>query len=285
MTKMAKYNVHGGHAAYGKPYCGASCLIDESKEDRLVKDALIKYLKSGGATVYDCTVDTGTSQRNVLEKICTKCNKHSVDLDISIHFNSGRNDKKGDGKQGGFEIYATKYDSEKKAVAERMVANMKKLGFDTHGNPYKTTSSLYYLNHTNSKAVLLEVSFVDDFDDVKQYKKVGADAIGKALAEAILNKTVTSVSSTTSSTATTSSATTSSTSTTKTITATVNTSSSSLTVRNSKGSSIGSLKKGKTVKVVKKSATKMAIGGKEYTMAKIQFNDGTGYVAQKYLKF
>ena len=59
---MAVYTVHGGHAAAGKAYCGAVGLLDESVEDRLVKDAVIKYLKQGGAAAHDCTVNTGTSQ-------------------------------------------------------------------------------------------------------------------------------------------------------------------------------------------------------------------------------
>lgn len=187
---MATYTVHGGHAAQGKAYCGAVGLLDESVEDRLIKDAMIKYLRQGGATVYDCTVDTGTSQRNVLSQICAKCNAVASDLDISVHFNSDRNDYKGDGKQGGFEIYATAYTGIKLEVATRMVNKMQPLGFGLHGKPLKTTSGLYFLNHTNAPALLLEICFVDDKDDYDLYKKVGADAIGKALAEAVLNKTI-----------------------------------------------------------------------------------------------
>ena len=182
--------VHGGHAASGKAYCGAVGLLDESVEDRLVKDALIKYLRQAGATAYDCTVDTGTSQRNVLEQICAKCNAIDSDLDISVHLNSERNDYIGDGKQGGFEIYATAYTGIKLEVATRMVNKMQSLGFGLHGKPLKPTSGLYFLNHTNAPALLLEICFVDDKDDYDLYKKIGADAIGRALAEAILNETI-----------------------------------------------------------------------------------------------
>lgn len=183
---MAVYNIHGGHNPAGKIACGASDLLDESKEDRKIAKAIIKYLKKAGATTYNCSVSNGRSQADVLKKICAKCNKHSVNFDGSVHLNSGRNDHKGDKKLGGFEVWATAFTGVKKEVAERAVRNMKKLGFTPHGDPYKTTSNLYYLNHTKAKALLFEICFVDDKDDYLLYKTVGADAIGKAIASAIV---------------------------------------------------------------------------------------------------
>lgn len=187
---MAVYNIHGGHNPSGKIACGASDLLNESKEDRKIAKAIIKYLKKAGATTYNCTVSNGKSQNDVLKKICAKCNQHDVTLDVSVHLNSGRNDHKGDKKLGGFEVWATAYSGVKKEVAQRAVANMKKLGFTAHGDPYKKTSGLYYLNHTKAKALLFETCFVDDKDDYLLYKTTGPDAIGKALAEAITGKTI-----------------------------------------------------------------------------------------------
>ncbi|MEE1493646.1 MAG: N-acetylmuramoyl-L-alanine amidase [Anaerostipes hadrus] len=187
---MAIYNIHGGHNPSGRIACGASDLLDESKEDRKIAKAIIKYLKKAGATTYNCTVSNGKSQNDVLKKICAKCNQHDVTLDVSVHLNSGRNDHKGDKKLGGFEVWATAYSGVKKEVAQRAVANMKKLGFTAHGDPYKKTSGLYYLNHTKAKALLFETCFVDDKDDYLLYKTTGPDAIGKALAEAITGKTI-----------------------------------------------------------------------------------------------
>lgn len=189
---MAKYNVHGGHNPANKIACGAADILDESLEDRLVCKAVIKYLKAAGHTTYNCTVDNGTSQRDVLQKICAKCNAHDVTLDVSIHFNSGRNKHKSNGKPGGFEIWATNYTGIKKEASARIIANLKKLGMNTHGDPYKTTSNLYYLNHTNAKAILVEVEFVDDKDSANIYKKIGYDKIGKAIAEGIIGKSINS---------------------------------------------------------------------------------------------
>ena len=91
---------------------------------------------------------------------------------------------------GGFEVWATNYNGIKKEAAKRIIANMNKLGISSHGDPYKTTSHLYYLNHTNAKALLLEICFVDDVTDVKAYKKIGYNKIGKAIAEGIIGKSI-----------------------------------------------------------------------------------------------
>ncbi len=76
---------------------GAVGLIKESIEDRKVKDEVISLLRKEGHTVYDCTVDYPSSQQDTLNKIIEKCNSNNVDLDISIHFNSGANDERGNG--------------------------------------------------------------------------------------------------------------------------------------------------------------------------------------------
>lgn len=183
-----KINLHAGHNPAGKVACGAVGLLDESKENRLINAEMIKVLKSLGHTVYDCTVNNGTGQTDVLKKICAKDNAHSVDISGSIHLNSGRNDKKGDKKQGGYEINAYNYSGKKKEIAEQCVANMKALGFKTHGNPYKVRTNLYYLKHSKNPCLLHEVCFVDDRDDYELYKKVGYKEVAKALAYGMVNK-------------------------------------------------------------------------------------------------
>lgn len=183
-----RYNVHAGHNPAGKIACGAVGLLDESKENRLIADEIMRLLRLSGNTVYDCTVDNGTSQNDVLKKIVTKCNSHTVDFDFSIHLNSGRSDKTGDGKIGGFEVWVSSTNKGKGEVAERIRKNMKSLGFTDRGT--KTTSSLYVLNKTVAPALLLEVCFVDDKDDYNLYKKAGYKAVAKAIAEGIVGKTI-----------------------------------------------------------------------------------------------
>ena len=86
---MAVYNVHAGHCPKGQGAGGAVGFLQESVEDRLVKNRLISNLRALGNTVYDCTDDTNCTERQNLQRIVVKCNAHSVDKDISIHLNSG----------------------------------------------------------------------------------------------------------------------------------------------------------------------------------------------------
>lgn len=167
-------NVHAGHNPDGKKACGAVGLLRESTEARRVKNQVIKLLREKGHTVYDCTYSNGTSQSDVLNKIVAKCSKHKADLDISIHFNAGKNDKKGDGKTTGTEVLIYSANSKAKPYAERVCKAIAALGFRNRG--VKVRKDLYYLRKTSAPAMLIECCFVDDKDDAKlyNYKKMAA---------------------------------------------------------------------------------------------------------------
>lgn len=203
---MAKYNVHGGH---NRKVPGASGILDEVTEDRKVKDAVIKYLRAAGHTAYDCTDDAGTTQGKNLANIVAKCNSHGVDLDVSIHLNSGRGDSKGDGKTGGVEvlIYSTSVKGVAKDIADE-IADTFGYGLrtdETTPSGYagvKIKKNLYVLKNTKAKALLIECCFVDDKDDAKVWN---ADRCAKAIVRAITGKAVSSGSSTSGSTSSTSS--------------------------------------------------------------------------------
>lgn len=175
---MAVYNVHGGHSLKCR---GVSDLLDEVTEDRAVKNKLIELLRANGNTVYDCTDDYSTTQSANLSSIVSKCNAHNVDLDISIHLNSARNDRVGDGKCGGVEVYG--YDDRIYGTAYRIaesIANTLGIGF--HGAPVKYNKGLYVLRKTRAKAILIECCFVDDRDDVARWDSTKcAMAIASAL--------------------------------------------------------------------------------------------------------
>lgn len=162
-----KINVHAGHNPDGKVACGAVGIIQESTEARKVKNEVISQLKQLGHTVYDCTCDNGTSQANVLTKIVNACNAHTVDLDVSIHFNAGAGDKSGNGKTTGTEVYVYSTNSKAKPYAEKVCAAIAALGFTNRG--VKISTSLYFLKKTNAPAMLIECCFVDDKDDVQLY--------------------------------------------------------------------------------------------------------------------
>lgn len=182
------FNVHAGHNPDGKIACGAVGLIKESTEARKVKDLVIAKLQKLGHTVYDCTVDNGTSQTDVLKKIVAKCNAHTVDLDISIHFNAGANDKKGNGQSTGTEVLVYNKNSKALQYAQNICGKICELGFKNRGVKYG--SSLYFLKRTKSPSCLIEVAFVDDADDVKLYN---TEMVANKIVEAITGKAIKSV--------------------------------------------------------------------------------------------
>lgn len=186
---MASYNVHAGHCPQGKGASGAVGILKESVEDRLVKDEVIRLLRAEGHTVYDCTVNYATTKQGCLDGIVALCNQHAVNLDISIHLNSGRNDYIGDKSTGGTEVF--NYDSRTKGISDRICKNISDtLSIRNRGTKYD--KSLQVLNRTKSLAILIECCFVDDKDDTDRwnYKKCA-----KAIAEGILGRSISSGSS------------------------------------------------------------------------------------------
>lgn len=186
-----RINIHAGHNPDNKIGSGAVGLIKESTEARRVKDQVMSLLKIKGHTVFDCTVNDGKNQSDVLSKIVKKCNANKVDLDVSIHFNSGRNDYKGNGSVGGTEVFIYSTTSGALVPAQRIVRNISKLGYpirdDRIKDDVKTSTSLYVLKNTKSPAVLVECCFVDDADDVSRYD---LNKMANAIANGIMGKNV-----------------------------------------------------------------------------------------------
>lgn len=180
-----KINVHAGHNPAGKTACGAIGFLNESTENRRVKDEVINQLRQLGHTVYDCTVDNGTGQADVLKKIVTKCNAHTVDLDVSLHFNSGAGDSAGNGKTTGTEVYVYSASSSALPYADKICQAIADLGFRNRGVKYSKT--LYVLRKTSSPALLIECCFVDDKDDAAIYNY---QAMASAIVQGITGQTV-----------------------------------------------------------------------------------------------
>jgi len=179
---MATFNLHAGHAPYnsGGAY-GAVGILNESDEARIVKNELKKILEERGHTVYDCTCEKGLSQNKVLNSIVQKCNSHKVDLDISIHLNSGRNDYNGDGNTGGCEVYG--YNDEF-ANAGKAISNAIATGLGIRDRGFKINTDLYVLRKTSNPAILIECCFVDDKDDAEHWN---AQKCAVQIADALRN--------------------------------------------------------------------------------------------------
>lgn len=171
---IMKFNVHGGHN-FIVP--GAGGCFSETSEDRKVKDLVISKLRSLGHTVYDCTDDAGRTAKQNLANIVAKCNAHSVDLDISIHFNAFN------GTAHGTEVW--QYSNKTSTYATNIVNSLAALGFTKRG--VKKSTGLYVLRNTKSKAILIECCFCDNGEDAKIYT---AEKVATAIVKGITGKTV-----------------------------------------------------------------------------------------------
>ena len=174
-----KIAVRGGHCPRVP---GASKFLDELTEDRKVKDSVIKYLRQLGHEVYDVTPPDNINSSNAdLSFGIIKANTYNVDLFVSIHFNKAYDIYNGD--LGSEVCVYTPFDT-----AQRVVNGLAFLGFKNRGQ--KVRPQLYEIRHTNMKAMIIEVCFVESIADVGLYKKLGHDTIGKTIAESIANKKV-----------------------------------------------------------------------------------------------
>lgn len=174
-----KIAVRGGHCP---KVTGASALIDELTEDRKVKDVVIKYLRQLGHEALDVTPPDSTSTSSSdLSYGVNKANNWGADLFVSIHFNKAYDSY--NGALGSEVCVYSNYD-----IAQRVVNGLASLGFKNRGQKIRT--GLYELNHTNMESMIVETCFVEATDDVALYRKLGSDAIGKAIAEAIVNKKI-----------------------------------------------------------------------------------------------
>ena len=177
--KKMKINVHAGHTKQSGKAPGASGIVYESVEDRKIANEVIRLLKGRGHKVYKCTAN-GSNARDNLQRIVRKCNRHDVDLDVSIHLNCYN------GKAHGTETLIYSDSSKAKPYAKRIDANLAKLGFEDRG--VKVRGDLYVLHRTNAPALLIETFFCDSRTDCNLYKKLGYKKIAKAIVNGIAPK-------------------------------------------------------------------------------------------------
>lgn len=172
---MSTYNIHAGHN-FKVP--GASGIFSETEEDRKVKDAVISKLRQLGHTVYDTTDNDGATQSQNLKNIVANCNSHSVDLDISIHFNAYN------GQAHGTEVLLFG-NGRHRNIGQRIVNEISALGFTNRG--IKDGSNLYVVKYTNALAILIECCFCDNAEDAKLYN---AESMANAIVKGITGQTV-----------------------------------------------------------------------------------------------
>lgn len=161
--------ISSGHGRYVR---GAGRFIDEVDEARRVVEAVAKYLRERGATVYVYHDDTSRTQRDNLNAIVAYHNSKQRSLDVSVHFNAAGVT---DAPRGCEVLY---YDA--KQSATNVSKAMSVAGcFKDRGA--KERRDLAFTSRTNMPALLLEVCFVDSKADVELYQR-NFDAICVAIA-------------------------------------------------------------------------------------------------------
>ena len=170
--------INAGHTAkasrpgYGASYKG----FHESDITRDVAKALTSKLKKRGHSITNATIDEAKSQNAYLKQVCEKVNAAGVDLFISLHCNASIS------KLGkGVECYTWKGRQVKEAV--KICENLASLGFKNR--KVKDGSKLYVVKHTKPKAILVELFFLDHYNDRKLYLDHGAEELAEAIADAI----------------------------------------------------------------------------------------------------
>jgi len=153
-------------SGHGKKIRGASCspippYLDEVDEARKVVDQVAIDLRNRGVDVTTYHDDVSTTQNENLNRIVDFHNSKSRDLDISVHFNAHQKTTKAMGTEV---LYVSQ-----QPLATQLSAAIASCGFINRG-PKKRTD-LFFLNHTEMPAVLLEVCFVDSEADSKLYTK------------------------------------------------------------------------------------------------------------------
>lgn len=170
-----RVGINCGHTVSG-PGSGTNGLIAESEHTRLVGYALMRLLKEKEIEIVDCTVDKAQSQKQYLIEVAEAANRQDLDWFISIHFNASI-------MHTGQGVEAFTYDGKKYREALHICSNIADLGFTNRG--IKKGNHLYVIHGTKAKAILVEVCFCDNPEDVDTYGRKGVDAVAQAIANGI----------------------------------------------------------------------------------------------------
>jgi N-acetylmuramoyl-L-alanine amidase len=149
--------ISSGHGLYVR---GASGILDEVDEARLVVESLADNLKMHGVDVAVFHDDVSRSQNENLNRIVDFHNAQVRDLDISVHFNAYEQVEKPMGTEV---LYVTQ-----SVLAEEVSDAIATAGNLIDRGPKKRTD-LFFLNNTAMPAILIEVCFVDSETDANLY--------------------------------------------------------------------------------------------------------------------
>ncbi len=154
MVNNLKVFINPGHAPNGIPDCGAVNPMTGHRESDINYQAgllLEKYLHQAGL---ECKV----LQSDSLSEICEESNAFDADLFVSIHCNAFNSVARGT---------ETLYKSDRglrlaNCIQSQIINNVP----NTIDRGVKLRNDLYVLNSTDAVAVLVELAFIDNTDDL-----------------------------------------------------------------------------------------------------------------------
>lgn len=164
-----KICINAGHTKFGAG-TGANKYLNESIETRKIAYELMKLLADTNHEVVPVVFD---KSNNNLKEAVELANNEKATLLVSIHLNAGGG--------SGCEVYT--YNAKNLPAAHKVCKNLEKLGFKNRG--IKNGSNLYVIKNTKMSAMLIEICFVDNKEDVSLYNKVGVEEIAKAIYKSI----------------------------------------------------------------------------------------------------
>lgn len=168
--------INCGHTKSGAG-SGAVGIIKESEHTRLVGQALTELLKAAGVTVVNCTIDSAKTRNEYLAAAAALANRQDLDWFISIHFNASA-------AHAGHGVEVFTYEGRQYQDALDVCNGIAALGFTNRG--VKAGTGLYVIRKTKAKAMLIEVCFCDNEEDVNRYMSVGYKGIAEAICKAVL---------------------------------------------------------------------------------------------------
>lgn len=168
-----KIVISSGHGLYVR---GASGILDEVDEARQVVEAVATHLDALNVAVTVFHDDVSRSQDENLERITDFHNAQGAhDLDISVHFNCYEQTSEPRGVEVLFVSDSDLADDLSSAIAACS-------GLIDRGPKHR--DDLYFLNNTESPAILIEVCFVDSKADAEIYQ-AKFDAICRTIADIV----------------------------------------------------------------------------------------------------
>lgn len=156
----------------------------EATETRTVVSLLVTKLKKAGIEVdtYGTTRNAYTDYKN--GTLLSRAQFHKYDYVLEIHFNACAKDY-GNGVTKGVECYVCTTESGV-TVEETICKNIAAIGFKNRGVKKKNFSVISKAKSSGVSSALLEVCFIDDYDDVKLYAK-NRDKVAEAIARGIVS--------------------------------------------------------------------------------------------------